>query len=321
MGDRFPFGIPDGWYVVAASDELRPGQVVARRYFDRELAIYRSESGVVSIIDAFCPHMGAHLGKVGQVRGETLRCAFHGFVYDGLGSCVATAYGGPPPAKARLQRWEVREQNGLILTYFDAQGRAPEWEVPVLDETGWNRIRWKRFAIDTHPQETTENSVDFGHFTELHGFIDGSVLQAVQTSGPYLQTSYRAWRPYGLPKREPIYKFPVEYHVKVWGLGFSQVDVEIGLFGINARVFVLPVPIDDEHIDLVLGVSTETKFGPIAPLLRAIAHNILCKEVGQDLDIWNYKAYIQLPALAKGDGPVATYRAWARQFYSDEQRS
>jgi hypothetical protein len=108
--------------------------------------------------------------------------------------------------------------------------------------------------------------------------------------------------------------------VKVWGLGFSQVDVEIGLFGINARVFVLPVPIDDEHIDLVLGISTQTKFGPIAPLLRRIAHGMLCREVGQDLDVWNYKAFIRLPALAKGDGPIATYRTWARQFYSDEQR-
>jgi len=83
-------------------------------------------------------------------------------------------------------------------------------------------------------------------------------------------------------------------------------------------VFVLPVPIDDEHIDLILGVSTETRLGPIAPLLRRIAHGILCKEVEQDLDVWNHKTFVQLPALAKGDGPVATYRVWARQFYSDE---
>jgi len=319
LGDRFPFGIPDGWYAVAASGELRPGQVLARRYFDHQLAIYRSEAGVVSIVDAFCPHMGAHLGKVGEVRGETLRCSFHGFVYDGIGRCVATAYDGPPPAKAQLRRWEVREQNGLILVWFDAEGRGPNWQVPELDETGWNRARWARFEIDTHPQETTENSVDFGHFTELHGFIDGSVTQAVQTSGPFLKTSYRAWRPYGFKNRKPFYKFPVDYHVRVWGLGYSQVDVEIGLFGLNARVFVLPIPIDDEHIELALGVSTETKAGPLAPLLRRIAHHILCKEVGQDLDVWNHKAFVQLPALAKGDGPVATYRAWARQFYTGDQ--
>jgi nitrite reductase/ring-hydroxylating ferredoxin subunit len=320
MGDRFPFGLPNGWYVVAASDELPPGKVVSRLYFDRELALYRTRSGVVSVVDATCPHMGAHLGRVGKVEGETLRCNFHGFTYDGRGQCVKTAYDGPPPARARLRRWQVREQNGLILTWFDAEAREPEWEVPPLPSEGWNRISWKRFEIATHPQETTENSVDFGHFTELHGFIDGSILEPIKTEGPFLSSSYRAWRPYGLPGRKPFYKFPVNYHVKVWGLGYSQVDVEIGLFGINARVFVLPVPIDDEHIHLLLGVMAETKFGPLAPLIRWIARSILCKEVGQDLDIWTHKEFLERPALAKGDGPVSTYRAWARQFYCADQR-
>ena len=116
-----------GWYVVAASDEIAPGTVLGRRYFDRELAIYRSRSGVVSVVDAHCPHMGAHLGRVGRVEGELLRCGFHGFKFDGTGTCVATAYGSPPPQGARLTKWEVREQNGYILSWFHPKGESPEY--------------------------------------------------------------------------------------------------------------------------------------------------------------------------------------------------
>ena len=315
LGDRFPFGLPNGWYVVAASDELKPGGVLSRHYFDREIAIFRTRSGAVSVVDAHCPHMGAHLGKVGRVDGEVLRCGFHGFRYDRAGKCVATGDGGPPPARARLKTWEVHEQNGLILTWFDPEGRPPQFQVPASDGRGWSSVRWKRFRIATHPQETTENSIDFGHFTQLHGFIEGTITQPIRTDGPYLQSSYRALRPYGLPGREPVVKMPVEYHVQVWGLGYSLVDVDVGLFGLKLRVWILPVPIDDENIDLIVGLAAQTRNGPLTRLVRFIAHRIVYKEVEQDLDVWTYKAFVDPPALAKGDGPVVAYRQWAQQFY------
>ena len=103
MGTRFPFGIPQGWYAVATSDELSVGRIVTRRYFEREIVLFRTPGGV-SIIDAHCPHMGAHLGRVGRIDGNVLRCGFHGFRFDGSGACVATATVAPPPEKARLTK-------------------------------------------------------------------------------------------------------------------------------------------------------------------------------------------------------------------------
>jgi len=76
--------------VVAAADEVGRGQIVRRHYFDRERIAYRGDDGVVRIADAFCPHLGAHLGRVGKLEGNILRCGFHGFQYDGQGRCVST---------------------------------------------------------------------------------------------------------------------------------------------------------------------------------------------------------------------------------------
>ena len=60
--------MPSGWYAVATSAEIAPGDVSSCHYFDRDLVIYRTRSGVLSVIDAFNPHLGAHLGKLGKVE-------------------------------------------------------------------------------------------------------------------------------------------------------------------------------------------------------------------------------------------------------------
>lgn len=315
MGKRFPFSsLPTGWYNVALSRELRTGQLLTKHYFGQELIVYRTASGQVRVSDAHCPHMGAHLGRIGHVEGEILRCGFHGFQYDTSGQCVGTPYGGPPPPRARLRFWQVREQNGLIMVWFDEEGRAPFWELPLLEADGWNRLRFKRYRIATHPQETTENSVDFGHFTQIHGFTDGSITKPIEVQGELLTSSYRAWRGLPTPKISWL-KLPVDYAVTVRGLGYSQVDVRIEPIRLEFRVFVLSTPIDEENVDLVIAGTTHRRLGLLAPLARRIAHKIVCSEVDQDLDVWTHKRYHESPALAKGDGPVAEYRRYVRQFY------
>jgi nitrite reductase/ring-hydroxylating ferredoxin subunit len=317
LADRFPFPeIPTGWYVVAASDEIKPGAVIGRHYFERDIAILRTESGEVRVIDAHCPHMGAHLAKVGRVEGERLICGLHGFEYDPDGTCVATAYDEPPPRRARLRNWWVREQNGLVLVWFDALDREPGWSVPALDNEGFTGPTWRRFRIATHPQETTENSVDFGHFTQIHGVSDGSVLDPVKIDGPLLTTKYRAIRAMPLPSWN-WFTIPVDYSVFVWGLGYSQVDIHLDVLRQRFRLWILPVPVDRENIDLMVVMSARKSLLPIAKLARYALLLGVCDEVSQDLDVWTYKKFLESPALAKGDGPIAVYRRYAKQFYPD----
>ena len=72
---------PMGWFSVARANELSIGGVKRVVAFDRELALYRTESGVPVVQDAFCPHLGAHLGVDGRVVGERIQCPFHGWEF------------------------------------------------------------------------------------------------------------------------------------------------------------------------------------------------------------------------------------------------
>ncbi|HVM63785.1 MAG TPA: Rieske 2Fe-2S domain-containing protein, partial [Acidimicrobiales bacterium] len=74
---RYPFSpYPDGWYLLCESAAVGKGDVVPLRYFGRDLVLYRTEQGRAVVVDAHCPHMGAHLGYGGVVDGEGIRCPF-----------------------------------------------------------------------------------------------------------------------------------------------------------------------------------------------------------------------------------------------------
>lgn len=317
MLKRFPFsGIPSGWYTVAFSTDLAKGEIQSCRYFGREFIVFRTESGQVRATDAYCPHLGAHLGD-GRVDGENVRCSFHGFQFEGeTGRCVKNAYGTKAPPKARLNTFRVQEKNGVVLVWYDARGRAPEWDVPTLDDVGdWTPLRGKRMDLRSHPQETSENSVDFGHFNEVHGFLDPKMEEPCVTEGPLLTAGYSASRSLdflGLPERGVRAKFFVE----VWGLGYSLVTGHVPALGLRFRHFVMSTPIDEEHLHLRLGsVVKKHGFGVSERLLQELVLGALWQEVSRDKPLWEKKIYVDRPVLAKGDGPIPAYRRYCQQFY------
>ena len=73
MERRFPFGIPNGWFLMAYSEDLAVGDVRPLHYLDHDFVAVRGESGRVSVFDAYCPHLGAHLGHGGRVEGDGVR--------------------------------------------------------------------------------------------------------------------------------------------------------------------------------------------------------------------------------------------------------
>src|SRR5262249_38696229 len=117
MRQRFPFSPnPTGWYAVAYSDELPPAGIVELKYFGVPLVLFRTESGRAVVMDAHCPHLGAHLG-LGKVEREGIRCAFHHWCFDSAGKCTDVPYAKKLP-RANVRAWPVREQSGFIFVHF-----------------------------------------------------------------------------------------------------------------------------------------------------------------------------------------------------------
>ncbi|MGI9433162.1 MAG: Rieske 2Fe-2S domain-containing protein, partial [Myxococcota bacterium] len=71
MPARFPFPLPNGWFRVAFESEIEAPSVTPLRYFGRDLVLAVFEDGTPQVFDAFCPHLGAHLGHGGAIEGES----------------------------------------------------------------------------------------------------------------------------------------------------------------------------------------------------------------------------------------------------------
>ncbi len=317
---------PTGWYAVAWASQVSVGGVHTGKIAGSEVVVFRTESDF-AVLDAHCPHLGAHLGMGGEVVGESIRCPFHGFCFAVDGSCVATGYGTDVPAGLKANTWDAVERDGAIFVWYDEKGDPPRWDLPNFDPVGYGPLLHRSFSLRDHPQETTENSVDLGHFAVVHGYRDVKMIGEVTTDGSYLNIAYGARRPLRpLGTFGPGLETGFRYDIHIHGLGYSQVDVTIPALGLEARLLVLASPRDGEMIDLRLGLRLRDPHDRRG-FLRAVPRSVVAAaaprfilngfagDASQDFPIWENKAYVSPPRLARGDGPIGIYRKWAQQFY------
>jgi nitrite reductase/ring-hydroxylating ferredoxin subunit len=302
---RYPFPrYPNGWFQVAYTDDLEKGGVLPLKYFGRDLVLFRGEDGVASVLDAHCPHLGAHLGVGGQVEESCIRCPFHGWKFDGTsGRCVDVPYDDIAyiPKTATARAYPVVERNQMIWAWHHLRGGEPFYEVPDVPEFSdpdWQPIIIRDFEVATCAQEMAENNVDRAHFKFVHGtdsvpdedfLIDGHYKRSVGRGGTFIREGY--------------------------GLGLGVLHVKDIVTFVSSTT---PIDADNVHVRWIFTAPAAVG----AETLLSTADGF-CQGVSQDLPIWENKIYKDPPVLRPSEKDVTDQRRWARQFYSqpDEEET
>lgn len=311
---RYPFSIPFGWFAVAESPDIEIGQTKAIYYFATHLVLWRDETGVAHVQDAFCPHLGAHLGHGASVEGCEIKCPFHGWKFDGDGCNTDIPYSDRINKKARIRSYPVLERNGFVYTWYHPHEEPPTWEVEAVDDVTngeFSGPKRTRHVVQAAIQEMAENGVDSAHFRYVHNVAEVPVIE----------------------KYEPIehrstmlssQKFPTPRGV-VNGRIDSIADgpgVSIVRFSgiIDTLLVTATTPIDANQ--------SETRFNFY---VRSLGDDKVNSSVGdafvaevdkqfsEDMPIWEHKAHIVRPALADNDGPFMKFRKWYSQFYAETE--
>ena len=302
---------PDGWYHVAFSEEVATGAVQLIRYFGQDFALFRAEDGKAHVVEAYCPHLGANLAIGGRVEGSTIRCPFHGWRFDARGDCVEIPRSRCIPEGTRLRTWPVDEVNGSILMFHHHKGASPTWRIQEIEELESSRwvIHRKRWKVRSHPQEVVENMNDPAHFEVVHEF-ERAIAGRWTASGPHLRTELTL-RPGG--EHEDI-----ETVVRAENFGFGFEVVHSGVGELGAIVTNVRTPIDEEYLDCHATIRTPTMHTEKETQQLADMYvSSYIREFERDVKIWESKRYLERPRLCQADGPIAQYRKWCRQFYSD----
>lgn len=309
---------------------MRPGTIVRKTCLGHDLIVARgADSGKVIVSDAHCPHQGADLGVGGCVRGDRIRCPFHHWEFglDGYASHIPDVNRVPV---IRLGTWPVCERYGMIWTYVDAAEPRCEPKYPFenladLDD-GTQVWRGEHHADDVgmHLIEFAENSVDFQHFSPLHGRM---LIPWTRVPLPFLTVKHEArWQPD--PDRSHIAYFRDDPTLLAFGkpVPRSAAKATITFFGPGGAIwFRFSIP----ELGNITLFQTHT---PVEPLRQQIYFRwyaepkiprpVVSYVVGSwvsnwkaDVDIWENKVYRPKPMLCRADGPVHEMRRWYQQFY------
>jgi len=328
MTERIPMPMPFGWFQVAYSHELAVADSMPLRYFGTDLVLFRTEGGEARVLDAFCPHMGAHLGygirdQAGggsAVVGDSIVCPFHGWAYNGDGQCTDVPYANnPPPKIARgeqvIRPWPVRELNQVIFVWYHPDGIEPTFEPELIDEAATDNNDWGAFKIhtwdiDTHMQEIGENAVDPAHFLYVHGTQNIPTPDEMEFDG-VLRTG-RLVSKMATPRGE------ITGVIANRSTGPGQATVRFS--GICETVLMANLtPVDQEHSKAFYAFIQKKVDGeePVGGVADAIVADI-CKQMEEDSIIWAHNKYFAKPMLCDNDGPFAKFRKWYSQFYAQD---
>ena len=316
---------PTGWFQVAWSDEVAAGQVHRMRYFSRDLVAWRAQSGRLTVMDAYCEHLGAHLGHGGHVEGETIQCPFHGWQWDAEGRNVCIPYEPRPNPGRRIRTYPVTERNESVYIWHDVQCREPYFEVPDIfadfDDAAtavqyYPQQRMYRHGVTLHPQFVLENGVDFAHFKYVHKTPIVPLFTRHDFDGP---VSY------------------VDFTITFSGDDGQRIDdVNSGVQAINGglgvavtkswgmvdnRTISAVTPVDETTCDVRFMVYIGRVPGEESAKRHKRATAFGQMVIGQfdaDIEIWSHQRYHPKPALAPSehDGFMA-FRRWAAQFYPE----
>jgi len=309
LSQRYPLPlVPNGWFGVLRSAELSAKKARPLRVFNRDLVAFRDARGQATVLDAYCPHLGAHLGHGGRVVDGCVECPFHKWRFASDGRCVH-ATGVDVPPRVQLTAWPTAEVDGVVFVWHHAKGEAPSWQMPSFpcDDVQYSPPFELRFRPAAHIQEIRENIGDETHFSVIHKW---PVRRAptFESDGPRAKISFGS--SFSMLGRE--LNFDAE--VQLCGPGVTHLRV----FGFaQSRVTMLMTPIDSESSDLRLLVYAADLFH--LPMSRWL-HGLIVRQITRpDVDleerVWNHKVYLPRPVFLPQEQTQRKIRSWSQQFY------
>jgi phenylpropionate dioxygenase-like ring-hydroxylating dioxygenase large terminal subunit len=160
----------EGWYWAYSSKKLKKNQIAKINFLSKELAIYRGADNVARAMEAYCPHMGAHLGE-GKVEGNGVRCFFHHWKFSQVGELVDIPCQKPLSShlkSTKIKTFPCAEKYGLIWIYT---GEEPQTSIPEIFElqgADVDFVHGNSFQKKCHPSVVMINAIDAQHFSSVH---------------------------------------------------------------------------------------------------------------------------------------------------------
>ena len=156
------------WYVAAWGCELNSGQLLARRFLDEPVILFRETSGACRALTDRCAHRQAPL-HMGRFDGATVHCGYHGLGFDGTGQCVHNPH-GPVPRAARVRSYPLVERHNMLWIWMGNAASADPAAIPdySFQDPEQYHVGRRYLGVKSGYRLEIENILDLSHIAFLH---------------------------------------------------------------------------------------------------------------------------------------------------------
>ncbi len=191
------------WQVAGTAFELDQDPVQPARLLGEALVLFRDGAGKLGLVGNRCAHRGISLAY-GIPQENGLRCAYHGWTYNGEGQVVDMPF-EPACLPLKIASYPVQELGGLIWAYLgppETQPLLPRWDLLVRTDLT-RQVGAARLPMSF--LQAMENSFDPVHFEHLHGVFGNYVMKKqgkppAMTPARHLKIEFEPFE-YGIYKR------------------------------------------------------------------------------------------------------------------------
>jgi phenylpropionate dioxygenase-like ring-hydroxylating dioxygenase large terminal subunit len=173
------------WYAAAWGSEVKVGELFQRTLLNEPVVFFRDTHGIAQAIADRCPHRFAPLGR-GVLKGDAVRCPYHGLEFDGSGTCVHNPHGdGAIPRAAKVKAYPLVERYSLLWIWMGDATLADAALIPdfsCMDGDHWYVGKRYLHAKANYVLET-DNIMDLSHIEFLHpSTLGGDGVKGALTS-------------------------------------------------------------------------------------------------------------------------------------------
>lgn len=316
--------IPNQWYIVLESKEVRRGKPVGVTRLGEKMVFWRDRQGKIACAVDQCPHRGVAF-SAGKLSGDCIQCPFHGFEFDSSGRCTLIPANGrntEVPKVFNVKAYPARELHDYIYIWWG----EPRDEYPPLPDFDYMRDPNLVYGSITdlwnaHYSRAIENQLDVVHLPFVHHNTIGRGGKTVVQGPRYTVDEFpgghamiSVWTDNEVEQGQvPLKPSDMPATKKHPQIQFRFPNIWHNWLGDTFHLFLGFTPIDGEHTKLYLRSYHSKK----APIVRQVFNffsnlaNIFIERQDRRVVVTQrpFRSDLRIgEKLISGDAPVIEYR-------------
>lgn len=162
--------IDNQWYLISIVAELDKKNPLKKKINNKDLVVFKTESGKITVLEDRCCHRNVQL-SLGEVKGENIVCAYHGWSYgcEGKCTCIPSLPNGQPiPKTAKVEKYPTKIKHKCVWVYLGDVSEIENAEIPNMSEMDELPMVYNYHFLDADLPLVAESLIDPYHINHVH---------------------------------------------------------------------------------------------------------------------------------------------------------